>query len=71
MTWRRIAVELGRVHAVTLTSTAGTVAQTTPLTAIQQSIVDACGVTPGCQAFAAAAARANPASPTCTQPDQA
>ena len=44
MTWRRIAIELGRVHAVTLTNTAGTVVQTTPLTTIQQSIVDACGV---------------------------
>ncbi|MFP5487161.1 MAG: IS1634 family transposase, partial [Acidimicrobiia bacterium] len=45
MTWRRIAIELGRVHAVTLTSSAGTVAQTTPLTTVQQGIVDACGVT--------------------------
>ena len=45
LTWRRIAIELGRVHAVTLTSSAGTVAQTTPLTAVQQGIVDACGVT--------------------------
>lgn len=45
MTWRRIAIELGRVHAVTLASSAGTVVQTTPLTAIQQSIVDACRVT--------------------------
>jgi hypothetical protein len=44
LTWRRIAVELGRVHAVTLTSSAGTVVQTTPLTAAQQGIVDACGV---------------------------
>ena len=44
-TWRRIAIELGRVHAVTLTSSAGTVVQTTPLTAVQQGIVDACGIT--------------------------
>jgi hypothetical protein len=44
-TWRRIAIELGRVHAVTLHSSAGTVVQTTPLTAAQQGIVDACGVT--------------------------
>lgn len=29
-TWRRMATELGRVHAVTLTGTAGTVVQTTP-----------------------------------------
>ncbi len=44
LTWRRIAIELGRVHAVTLTSSAGTVIQTTPLTEVQQGIVDACGV---------------------------
>ena len=44
LTWRRIAIELGRVHAVTLTSSAGTIVQTTPLTAVQQGIVDACGV---------------------------
>jgi hypothetical protein len=44
LTWRRIAIELGRVHAVTLHSSAGTVVQTTPLSAVQQSIVDACGV---------------------------
>jgi len=44
LTWRRIAIELGRVHAVTLTSSAGTVVQTTPLTEVQQGIVDACGV---------------------------
>jgi hypothetical protein len=45
MTGRRIAIELGRVHAVTLTSSAGTVVQTTPLTTVQQAIVDACGAT--------------------------
>jgi transposase len=45
LTWRRIAIELGRVHAVTLASSAGTVVQTTPLTAVQQGIVDACDVT--------------------------
>lgn len=44
LTWRRIAIELGRIHTVTLTGTAGTVAQTTPLTEVQQGIVDACGV---------------------------
>lgn len=44
LTWRRIAIELGRIHTVTLTGTAGTVAQTTPLTGTQQGIVDACGV---------------------------
>ena len=46
LTWRRIAIELGRIHTVTLTGTAGTVAQTTPLTEAQQGIVDACGVAP-------------------------
>jgi transposase len=46
MTWRRIGLELGRIHTVTLTGTAGTVTQTTPLTDIQQGIVDACSVTP-------------------------
>ena len=45
MTWRKIAVELGRVHAVTLHSSAGTVVQTTPLNTVQQGIVDACGIT--------------------------
>jgi hypothetical protein len=44
LTWRRIAIELGRVHAVTLRSSAGTVVQTTPLTTTQQGIVDSCGV---------------------------
>ena len=44
MTWRRIGLEFGRIHTVTLTGTAGTVAQTTPLNDIQQGIVDACGV---------------------------
>ena len=46
MTWRRIAIELGRVHTVTLKGSAGIVAQTTPLTEVQQGIVDACGVAP-------------------------
>jgi len=45
LTWRRIAIELGRVHAVTLHSSAGTVVQTTPLNTAQQGIVDACSVT--------------------------
>jgi transposase len=44
LTWRRIAIELGRVHAVTLTSSAGTVVQTTPVNTVQQRIVDACSV---------------------------
>jgi transposase len=46
LTWRRIGLEMGRIHTVTLTGTAGTVTQTTPLTEIQQGIVDACGVAP-------------------------
>ena len=46
LTWRRIAIELGRIHTVTLTGTAGTVTQTTPLTEIQQGIVDACSIAP-------------------------
>jgi hypothetical protein len=45
MTWRRIAIELSRVHAVTLTNSAGTVVQTTPLNTVHQGMVDACGVT--------------------------
>jgi hypothetical protein len=32
LTWRRIALELGRLHHVTLTGPAGTVQQTTTLT---------------------------------------
>jgi hypothetical protein len=39
-----IRVGFGRIHTVTLTGTAGTVTQTTPLMEIQQGIVDACGV---------------------------
>ncbi len=43
LTWRRIALELGRVHAVTLT---GSVTQTTPLSDTAQGILRACQVTP-------------------------
>ncbi len=39
LTWRRIAIELGRVHAVTLAGTAGTVVHTTPLTDPQRQIL--------------------------------
>jgi hypothetical protein len=35
LTWRHIDIELGRVHAVTLTGSAGTVVQTTPLSEAQ------------------------------------
>ena len=38
LTWRRIALELGRLHAVTLQGAAGTVAQTTEPTDAQVGI---------------------------------
>ena len=43
-TWHRIATELNRVHAVTLTGSAGSVVHTTPLTTTQAGIVAACQV---------------------------
>jgi hypothetical protein len=46
LTWRRIEIELGRLHAVTLSGTAGTVVQTTPLNEVQAGILRACQVTP-------------------------
>ncbi|WP_300083052.1 IS1634 family transposase [Propioniciclava sp.] len=45
-TWRRIAIELGRIHAVTLTGTAGTVVHVTPLNTTQAGILQACKITP-------------------------
>jgi transposase len=45
-TWRRIATELGRVHAVTLTGSAGTVIQTTPLSDTATGFLGACGIDP-------------------------
>jgi hypothetical protein len=45
-TWRRIDLELARLHAVTLTGSAGTVVQTTTLTDAQTAILRACQVTP-------------------------
>ena len=45
-TWRRIALELGRLHLVTLTGPTGTFAQTTQLTATQAELFNACAVTP-------------------------
>ena len=45
-TWRRIALELGRLHLVTLTGPAGTVAQTTELTDTQHQLLAATGVQP-------------------------
>jgi transposase len=44
MTWRRIATELGRVHAVVLTGTAGTAVHTTPLSTTQAGILRDCQV---------------------------
>lgn len=44
LTWRRIALELGRLHAVTLQGPAGTVVQTTEPTDAQLGILRACGV---------------------------
>lgn len=44
MTWRRIATELGRVHAVTMTGSAGTAVHTTPLTTTQASMLRDCEV---------------------------
>ena len=43
-TWRRIATELGRVHAVALTGSAGTVVHTTPLSTTQAGILRDCQV---------------------------
>jgi transposase len=43
-TWNRISTELGRLHAVTLTGTAGSVVHLTPLTAAQTGILRACEV---------------------------
>lgn len=44
MTWNRIATELGRLHAVTLTGSAGTAVHTTPLTTTQAAILRDCQV---------------------------
>jgi transposase len=46
LTWRRIEIELSRLHAVTLSGSAGTVVQTTPLTDVQAGILRACEVAP-------------------------
>ncbi len=43
-TWNRISTELGRLHAVTLTGTAGSVVHLTPLTTAQTGILRACQV---------------------------
>ena len=44
LTWRRIAIELGRVHAVTLTGSAGSVVHVTPLNTVQAGILRDCQV---------------------------
>ena len=44
LTWRRIATELGRIHAVTLTGNTGTAVHTTPLTTTQAAILRDCQV---------------------------
>jgi hypothetical protein len=46
MTWRRIALELGRLHAITLVGPGGTVVQTTEPTIAQLGILRACELTP-------------------------
>jgi Transposase DDE domain len=45
-TWRRITTELGRVHAVTLAGSAGTVIQTTPPSDVATGFLGACGIDP-------------------------
>jgi transposase len=45
-TWRRINLELGRLHLVTLAGPAGRVEQTTALTSTQRELFTATGVTP-------------------------
>jgi transposase len=45
-TRRRIALELGRLHLVTLTGPAGTIAQTTELTDSQRELLAATGIQP-------------------------
>ena len=45
-TWRRITTVLARMHAVTLTGTAGTVVQTTPAGDTATGFLAACGIDP-------------------------
>ena len=46
LTWWRIALELGRLHSITLIGPAGTVEQTTEPTTAQLGILRACGLPP-------------------------
>ena len=43
-TWRRIALDMQRLHLVTLTGPTGTLAQTTRLTDAQRQILAATGI---------------------------
>jgi len=45
-TWRRIALELGRLHLVTLTGPTGTIAHTTELTDTERELYAAAGIQP-------------------------
>jgi transposase len=45
-TWRRVNLELGRLHLVTLSGPAGWVEQRTALTSIQRELFTAAGITP-------------------------
>lgn len=45
-TWARIRTELGRIHAVTLSGSAGTVVHTTPPSETAASYLTACGIRP-------------------------
>ena len=45
-TWRRIALELARLHLVTLAGPTGTIAQTTELTDTQRELLAATGIQP-------------------------
>jgi transposase len=44
LTWRRIGIELGRVHPVTLNGSAGSVVHVTPLSTVQAGILRDCQV---------------------------
>jgi hypothetical protein len=45
-TWRRIALELGRLHEVTLAGPAGTVVHTSELTDVHRDLLRACDIDP-------------------------
>ncbi len=45
-TWRRIALELQRLHLVTLTGPTGTIAQTTQLTDTQRDLLAVTDIAP-------------------------